>query len=98
MNCSGSAAKFDTDFAAINSVNEQKTLSGTNFRISNGCVARSTFEIAGRKELLFPIESNEKRPHQSLGYQTPASVYFADSQNNQKEGEEPNLKNSSSVS
>lgn len=35
---------------------------------------------------------NEKRPHQSLGYKTPASVYFGISQINPKEGEEPNLK------
>ena len=41
---------------------------------------------------------NETRPHQSLGYKTPASVYFGSSQINHKEGEEPNLKNSSSVS
>ena len=27
---------------------------------------------------------NEERPHQSLGYQTPASVYFADSQTDTK--------------
>ena len=41
---------------------------------------------------------NETRPHQSLGYKTPASVYFADSQTNTREGEESNLKNTSFVS
>lgn len=41
---------------------------------------------------------NEKRPHQSLGYKTPASVYFGSGQTHPKQGEEPNLKNSLSVS
>jgi putative transposase len=41
---------------------------------------------------------NEKRPHQSLGYQTPASVYLGSGQITPKEGEESNLKNSLSVS
>lgn len=41
---------------------------------------------------------NEERPHQSLGYKTPASVYFASDQTTTKEGEESNLKNSLSVS
>lgn len=41
---------------------------------------------------------NEKRPHQSLGYKTPASVYFGSGQITTNEGEESNLKNSLSVS
>jgi putative transposase len=41
---------------------------------------------------------NEERPHQSLGYKTPASVYFGSSQINPKEGEESNLKKVLSVS
>lgn len=35
---------------------------------------------------------NEERPHQALGYRTPAQVYFHSGQTNIKEGEEPNLK------
>ena len=35
---------------------------------------------------------NEERPHQSLGYKTPASVYFGSDKINHKEGEESNLK------
>jgi putative transposase len=35
---------------------------------------------------------NDRRPHQSLGYRTPAEVYFATQQNDLLKGEEPNLK------
>lgn len=35
---------------------------------------------------------NERRPHQSLGYRTPAEVYFATKQEDQSKGAEPNLK------
>jgi len=41
---------------------------------------------------------NETRPHQALGYRTPAEVYFRSHQTNPKEGERSNLKNSPAVS
>jgi hypothetical protein len=41
---------------------------------------------------------NEGRPHQSLGYRTPAEVYFGTDQEDQLKGAEPNLKIVRSVS
>jgi len=41
---------------------------------------------------------NEGRPHQSLGYRTPAEVYFATQQEDPSKGAEPNLKIVRSVS
>lgn len=35
---------------------------------------------------------NERRPHQSLAYQTPAEVYFGAGQDTAEKGAEPNLK------
>ena len=35
---------------------------------------------------------NERRPHQSLGYRTPAEVYFGTKQEDNLKGEESNLK------
>jgi putative transposase len=35
---------------------------------------------------------NEGRPHQSLGYRTPAEVYFGTEQEDHLKGAEPNLK------
>lgn len=41
---------------------------------------------------------NEGRPHQSLGYRTPAEVYFGTEQEDHQKGAEPNLKIVCSVS
>jgi putative transposase len=41
---------------------------------------------------------NERRPHQSLGYRTPAEVYFGTKQQDPRKGEESNLKIVRSVS
>lgn len=41
---------------------------------------------------------NERRPHQSLGYRTPADVYFDTEQKDPLEGAEPNVKIVHSVS
>ncbi len=41
---------------------------------------------------------NEKRPHQSLGYKTPAQVYFDTERTTHEKGEESNLKKVLSVS
>ena len=35
---------------------------------------------------------NEGRPHQSLGYRTPAEVYFGTKQKDNLKGAEPNIK------
>jgi len=41
---------------------------------------------------------NDRRLHQSLGYRTPAEVYFGNDQQNHQRGAEPNLKIACSVS
>jgi len=41
---------------------------------------------------------NDQRPHQSLGYRTPAEVYFGSDKKDILKGEEPNLKIACSVS
>ena len=41
---------------------------------------------------------NDRRPHQSLDYRTPAEVYFGTHQQDNQKGAEPNLKIVCSVS